>query len=264
MTIDTIHFAHANGFPARTYSKLFRFLEDDFEIGYIDQHGHDPRFPVTDNWNFLQNELQTAIEERYRKPVIGVGHSLGGILHLLVAAEHPHLYKSVVLLDAPVISRSSSFGIKILKKLKLLEKHSPARATKMRRRTWKDEEEAFRHFAAKPKYSAFDPEVLRDYVKHGTEESEKGVRLIFKPGIEASIYETLPVDLPRLRGKLSIPLSYIGGINSREARLANLRFMKKHIPANYYFLEGSHLFPFESPEKTAETIKTAITAMNRK
>jgi surfactin synthase thioesterase subunit len=258
VNLQTIHFAHANGFPAKTYTKLFSFLADEFEIGFLDRHGHNPDFPVTQNWKFLQKELKSEIETRYNGPIIGVGHSLGGILHLLVAAENPALYQSIILLDAPIISRSSSLGLKILKKLNLMESRTPSQVTKLRRAVWKDENDAIEHFKKKEKFNAFDKDVLRDYVRYGTEKCDKGIRLLFKPSIEADIYETIPVDLPKLRGKLNIPISYIGGTESREARLANLRFMKKYFSIKYYFLDGTHLFPFENPKKTAETIKKAI------
>jgi surfactin synthase thioesterase subunit len=75
-----IFFAHANGFPAKTYTKLFSLLEDEFEIGFIEKIGHNPKFPVTDNWDCLKNELREEIEKRYSQPIIGIGHSLGGIL----------------------------------------------------------------------------------------------------------------------------------------------------------------------------------------
>ncbi len=260
MINEIIHFAHANGFPAKTYNKLFSFLEDDFEIGYIERHGHNPEFPVTDNWKFLTEELKTELETRYTQPIIGIGHSLGGVLHLIVAAENPELYQQIILLDAPVISRLSSFGLKILKRANLMEKYSPSRLTKLRRSIWQDENEAFEHFNRKEKFNAFDEDVLRDYVKHGTTKSEKGIELFYKPNIEAQIYETIPANLPRLRGKLKIPISYIGGTNSHEAKLARLGFMKKYFPVNFYFLEGSHLFPFENPQKTAEIIRKAITS----
>lgn len=48
MSKPIIHFAHANGFPARTYTKLFSLLEPDFDIRFLERHGHDPRYPVTD------------------------------------------------------------------------------------------------------------------------------------------------------------------------------------------------------------------------
>ena len=96
MSKEIIHFAHANGFPARTYSKLFSFLETDFEINFLERHGHHPKFPVNDGWQSLRDELQAEIESRYSQPIIGVGHSLGGVLHFLVACEKPELYRQII------------------------------------------------------------------------------------------------------------------------------------------------------------------------
>nr|MDQ3323333.1 alpha/beta hydrolase [Acidobacteriota bacterium] len=194
-----IHFAHANGFPAKTYNKLFSYLRDDFEINYLERHAHNPKFPVTDNWERLRDELRDELEKRYTRKIIGVGHSLGGILHLLVAAEKPELYKAIILLDAPVISRLSSAGIKLLKKTNLMERLSLARITRFRRSSWKTKEEALAHFQLKEKFQKFDKDVLRDYVEHGTIENETGVNLFFKPSVEAKIYQTLPDYLPKLR-----------------------------------------------------------------
>jgi surfactin synthase thioesterase subunit len=89
MPKETIHFAHANGFPAKTYNKLFSNLEDEFNINYLERHAHNPKFPVTDGWDRLRDELREEIEKRYTEKIIGVGHSLGGILHFLVAVEKP-------------------------------------------------------------------------------------------------------------------------------------------------------------------------------
>ncbi|MBA2494254.1 MAG: alpha/beta hydrolase [Acidobacteria bacterium] len=255
MNKQIIHFAHANGFPAKTYNKLFSYLEDDFEIGYLERHAHNPKFPVTDGWEFLKDELREEIKNRYDKPIIGVGHSFGGILHFLAAVENPELYRAVILLDAPLISRLSSAGIRILKKANLIDKFTPSRGTRFRRSVWQTKEEAFEHFRKKEKFAAFDPEVLRDYIKHGTIESENRVKLLFKPSVEAKIYQTLPDYLPKLRGKLKIPAFYIGGTDSREARLARLGFMRKNFPIKFRFIEGSHLFPLEKPEETAQAIK---------
>ncbi len=52
-----IFFAHANGFPSATYGKLFAALAPDYQVRHLAQHGHDPRFPVDDNWQSLVDEL---------------------------------------------------------------------------------------------------------------------------------------------------------------------------------------------------------------
>lgn len=260
MSKEIIHFAHANGFPARTYTKLFSFLAADYEINYLERHAHNPQYPVTDGWQFLAEELKQEIERRYGgEKIIGIGHSLGGILHFLVAVEHPELYRAIVLLDAPIISRLSGAGLKLLKRAGIIDKFSPSRATRFRRSVWRTKTEAFEHFRTKEKFTAFDEDILRDYVEHGTlENGEDRVKLLFEPHIEAKIYRTIPDNFARFRGRLKIPAIYIGGTRSQEARLARLGFMRKHFPFDFHFIEGSHLFPFEQPRETARIIKVAL------
>ncbi|HMS40387.1 MAG TPA: alpha/beta hydrolase [Pyrinomonadaceae bacterium] len=250
------HFPLANGFPPKTYDKIFARLAEDFEIGFLERHGHNPKFPVSDGWKFLKDELKEEISTKYEQPIIGIGHSLGGILHLLVAAENPELYKQIILLDAPIISRFSSRSLQILKITTLIDRYSPSKVTRFRRNRWETKQEAFEHF--KQKFRAFDEDVLRDYVEHGLINGEDGFELFFAPKIEARIYRTIPHHLPKLKGKLKVPTAYIGGTNSREARLAKLSFMQKHFPIDFHFLKGTHLFPFEIPEQTAEKIKEII------
>lgn len=255
MSKPIIHFAHANGFPAKTYGKLFLYLEPDFEINYLARHAHNPLFPVADNWERLRDELRAEIEKRYTQKIIGVGHSLGGILHFLVAVESPELYKAIILLDAPIISRLSSAGIRVLKSLGLIDRFTPSKITRVRRNFWKDKKEVFEHFKAKEKFAAFDEDVLRDYAEHGTIESENGLKLFFEPRVEAKIYRTIPHNLPKFRGRLKVPAAYVGGTHSREAELARLSFMRKYFPFSFHSIEGSHLFPLEKPKETADKIK---------
>nr|BFE95201.1 hypothetical protein GCM10020185_57370 [Pseudomonas brassicacearum subsp. brassicacearum] len=88
-----IFFAHANGFPSATYGKLFAALAPQYQVAHLELHGHDPRFPVDDNWHNLVDELIHHLELQ-PAPVWGVGHSLGGVLHLHAALRCP-----------PVVSR---------------------------------------------------------------------------------------------------------------------------------------------------------------
>lgn len=258
MTKETIHFAHANGFPAKTYNKLFLYLKNDFEINYLERHAHNPKFPVTDGWERLRDELLEEIEKRYTEKIIGVGHSLGGVLHFLVAVEKPELYKAIILLDAPIISRLSSGGVRLLKSLNLIDRFSPSQTTRFRRNLWQSKREVYEHFKQKEKFAGFDDAVLHDYAEHATIETNRGIELLFKPSIEAKIYRALPHNLPKFRGRLKVPAAYIGGTNSQEAKMARLSFMKKYFPFDFYFLKGTHLFPFEKPRETAAAIKSAV------
>lgn len=258
MSKPTIHFAHANGFPAKTYSKLLSSLADEYEIKYLERHAHNPKFPVTDGWERLRDELREDLEKRYTEKIIGIGHSLGGVLHLLVAAEKPELYKQIILLDAPIISRLSSNGLRLMKILNLMDRFTPSQITRYRRNIWQSKSEVYEHFKAKPKFDAFDEDVLRDYAEHATVKTEKGFELFFKSSIEAKIYQTLPHNLPKLKGKLKLPITYIGGSHSREAELARLSFMKKNFDIKFSSIEGSHLFPLEKPFETSLLIKSIL------
>ena len=258
MTKEIIHFAHANSFPAKTYSKLFESLSDRFEINYLERHGHNPLFPVTNGWRYLAKELYTELTERYDEPVVGVGHSLGGILHFLVACKYPHLYKSIVLLDSPLVSRFSGTVLKVLKATKLADKYSPSRTARLRRNLWQTKDEVLEHFQSKQLFRQFDQDVLRDYANHATIEDNNGLKLFFEPKIEAKIYRTIPDSFVRFRGKLKVPAIYIGGTHSNEAKLARLGFMKKNFPFEFHFIEGTHLFPLEKPLETANLLKELI------
>lgn len=258
MAKQIIHFAHANGFPAKTYGKLFSYLRDEYEVNFLERHAHNPKFPVTDGWERLRDELLDELEKRYTRPIIGIGHSLGGILHFLTAIEKPELYKALILLDAPLISRLSGAGVKVLKLTNLMDKYSPSRQTRFRRVSWRTKAEALAHFQGKEKFARFDADVLRDYVEHGIIENENSVKLFFEPRIEAEIYRSLPDSFVKYRGKLNVPAAYIGGTDSQEARMARLAFMRKNFSFSFQFIKGSHLFPLEKPQETAEIIRSTV------
>ncbi len=51
-------FSHANSFPAGTYRELFKLLRArGFSVKAVDKFGHDPHYPVTNNWPHLVQQL---------------------------------------------------------------------------------------------------------------------------------------------------------------------------------------------------------------
>src|SRR5574341_641269 len=83
---------------------MLRELVPLYRVGAIEAIGTDPRYPVTDRWLYLVEQLEDEIERTWRgEPVFGVGHSLGGYLTFLAAARRPELVRAIVLLDAPII-----------------------------------------------------------------------------------------------------------------------------------------------------------------
>ncbi len=136
---QSVFFAHANGFPSATYAKLFEALAPEYRVDHLEMHGHDPRFPVNDNWDNLVDELLHHLAS-LEQPVWGVGHSLGGVLHYHAALRRPELYRGVVMLDSPVLTLADRLVIRAAKRFGFIDRITPAGRTLGRREafpTWK-------------------------------------------------------------------------------------------------------------------------------
>ena len=250
MTI--LHFSHANGFPAACYRKMFSYLERDFEIRYVNTIGHDPRHPVTDSWPHLVAEQIEQIG-RYREPVLGVGHSLGGHLTALAALKRPALFRAIILLDSPILGGWRGTVFKMVKRFGLADRVTPAGATRDRRAEWASADEAYAHFRNKRAFQGFDPECLRDYVTLGMVPSPGGVRLAFDPGIEYRIYRTFPHGLAKELPRLPVPAGFICGRESAHVRQIGLAATRRYF--RVVRVAGGHLCPFERPEAAAQAIR---------
>jgi pimeloyl-ACP methyl ester carboxylesterase len=251
-------FSHANGFPAPCYAKLFGTLADDYDLRYLPRLAHDPRFPVSDGWPELVREL-IAFVEQGPGPAVAVGHSLGGFLSFMAAVQRPDLFSALVLLDAPVIDRLRGRAVALTKRLGVIDRVTPARATRERRQHWPDEAAAIAHFRTRKLFRHFDPDCLADYVRHGTVASPEGRQLWFDPDTEYRIYCTIPHRMHRLLPHLKVPAGFIGGRDSAELRLFGLGAMRGRLRLRP--IDGGHLFPFERPLETAAAIREMVGAL---
>ncbi|HVJ25558.1 MAG TPA: alpha/beta fold hydrolase, partial [Burkholderiales bacterium] len=135
----------------------------EFSISWIDAIGTDPRHPPSEGWPHLVEQLIASIDE----PVYGVGHSLGGYLSYLAAVQRPDLFRGIVLLDAPIIGAFRGTMLGAVKRLGIVDRVTPAGATRDRRSSWSTHEEARAHFRTRPLFKHFADEALDDYVRHG-------------------------------------------------------------------------------------------------
>jgi len=267
-----IVFAHANGFPAGTYRQLFEaWRAAGYEVHAIERLGHDPRFPVSDNWPHLRDELLHYIDHEVGAGASWlVGHSLGGFVSLLAAARRPEAARGVVLLDSPVIYGWKARVVQLAKATGIGESFSPGAISKKRRHEWPDREAAYAHFAAKAAFARWAPGVLRDYVDSGVEPADAvdGApgphRLRFRREVETRIYNSLPHHLPQLlRSRpLRCPVAFIGGAESEEVRRVGLAATRRLVRGRIAKLPGSHLFPLEQPQATAAEVLRQIAAMD--
>jgi pimeloyl-ACP methyl ester carboxylesterase len=262
-----IVFSHANSFPASTYRVLFRSLRGrGFTVKAIEKYGHDPAYPVTNNWPHLVQQLCTFVEQEAAQtgqPVWLVGHSLGGYLSLMAAMRLPNAVKGLVMIDSPLLSGWKSSAVGLAKRTGLVGSFSPGAVSKRRRNTWGSVDEAFAHFRTKRAFASWDEQVLRDYVNYCTEDQDGKRVLSFDRDVETAIYNGLPHNLERQLKKypLQCPVHFLAGTDSAEMRQVGMALTNKIVKGRITMMNGSHLFPMERPIDTAAAIEDAIRAM---
>jgi pimeloyl-ACP methyl ester carboxylesterase len=263
-----IVFSHANSFPASTYRLLFKSLRArGFAVKAVEQFGHDPRYPVTNNWPKVMQQLvdfTQAEVDKAGQAVWLVGHSLGGFLSLMVASSQPQLARGVVLVDSPILGGWRSTAVGVMKSTQMMGSLSPGAVSRQRRNTWPSVEAAFEHFRHKKAFAKWNNQVLRDYVTHGTQEVNGKRVLRFDRAVETLFYNTVPDNLEQLlaRQPVKCPVAFVGGLASQENKQVGMAATERITRRRITMLDGSHLFPMEKPLATAAAIEAAIRAMD--
>ena len=264
-------FFHGNSFPASTYNVMLNDLRRrGLQVQALEKIGHNPAFPVSSNWPYLVEEVNAFAQplvDAHTGPVVLVGHSLGGILSLMLAAQYPHLAHAVVMVDAPAVAGWQANLLHLSKKLSFTAKYSPGAVSHKRRNQWGSLDEVRQHFASKKNFARWQAQVLEDYITHGTQEvtvqGQVCRELSFSREIETQIYNSLPHNLERLikRHPLKCPVSLVAARHSREIKIAGIEFSKRITKGRITTIDGTHLVPMESPLATAAAVEAAILNM---
>jgi pimeloyl-ACP methyl ester carboxylesterase len=176
----TIIGAHANAIPKELYEPLWADLLDESkqngfriraiwiadlahqgESGQVNQPllGNDPSW--SDHARDLLHLINLKREEMPR-PIVGIGHSVGGAQLVDLAYIHPRLLTTLVLLDPVIQVRSSEVTPETTS--------NPAKSSTFRRDLWPSRTEAETSFRKSPFYLAWDPRVLPLWVEYGLRE----------------------------------------------------------------------------------------------
>ncbi|KAK5134116.1 hypothetical protein LTR08_006891 [Meristemomyces frigidus] len=170
----TVIGAHANAFPKELYEPLWDELYQRLKAkgirisnifiadvahqgasGVLNERklGNDPSWMDHARDLFL---MVNHFRQYMKRPIIGVGHSLGGHNIINLSLMHPRLFTSLILID-PVMARASARD----------GASGPARASTNRRDRWPSRKAAEASFKRSKFYQTWDPRVLDLWLEHG-------------------------------------------------------------------------------------------------
>ncbi|KAK8240541.1 Alpha/beta hydrolase family-domain-containing protein [Phyllosticta capitalensis] len=185
----TIIGTHANGFPKELYEPLWEELlhrakAQGFSIRSIwiadvahqgassvlneKKLGNDPSW--FDHPRDLFHFVNLFRHEMVR-PIVGIGHSMGGNHLVNLSLMHPRLFETLVLVD-PVIQRHTALDGNFL----------PAAASARRRDIWPSRAAAAASYRKHPFYQTWDPRVLDRWIQYGLRDLPTAIY----PSVEAA------------------------------------------------------------------------------
>lgn len=256
MPKPVLHFAHANGFPAGSYNKVFRLVKDELDVIHVGMFAHDPDYPVRSGWEEQADQLIDFLEANAHEPVIGAGHSFGASVTFMAAVKRPDLFRGIVLMEPILFIGPFKYLISFAKKTGLIDYFSPAGKTKGRRRHWPDLESARAYFRSRSLFKSLDPDCLEDYIKSGLVRCDEGYCLRFSVDQEIAIFRNGPHHFDRYAGMLTDMPGFVYCAEDTNAMPIPVirKFAGRH-GFEFSVVPGGHMFPLEHPEATATLIK---------
>lgn len=250
-------FAHANGFPGRSYRSFLAPLEASFDVHPVEKLGHHRDFPVGHNWLALRDELLTHLKD-IDAPVVGVGHSMGGVLMGMAAAVAPQRFRCVVMLDPPLMLGLDALVMRLAKRMGLADRITPAGRSRGRRARWPSREAMRDYLKSRGLFRRFTDQALEDYVEAGSIQLDSGERVLaYDPEIEVEIFRHLPHHLHDLPRRIAVPLGLLAG---RDSKLLTARRCRRIVASGVMLdkVPGGHMFPMEHPQEARRALVEMI------
>ncbi len=267
-TGSIVHFAHANAYPPGCYQQLFQPFLDNYKVlGMYQRPLWENSNPITfKSWHQLADDLILFFDQQQLKQVIGVGHSMGGVVSIIAAIKRPDLFSKLVLIDPVIFPKHYTQFTDLLPHFLRKRIIPMAKLSAKRRDIWANQQMVFDSFRTKKVFRGFSDSALWDFVKASTKANGNGqVTLTYPKKWETQVYITAPSLLKALK-KLDIPILAIKGQYSNVITAAVWSEWKKAQPHNDFleYPNSGHLVPMEYPAELAKWILEQLSDTKRK
>ncbi|MBI5256564.1 MAG: alpha/beta hydrolase [Burkholderiales bacterium] len=260
MSTQALVFAHANGFTPGAYASLLNPLRTRFDVRAPALLPLRRQAMPSGDWAEIAADLASTVDAA-PQPVVGVGHSLGAVALLMLAAQRPQRFSRLVLIE-PVAMPAWACWLLRLAPAGVRERGPLARASRRREARWPGFDEAWAQARARRWFAGVADEVLHDVLSDGLQPAADGsLQLRFDPAWEARLYEQ-PVSLWPLLARPLPPMALLYGEHSRLFRAADAARWQRLRPQDTVqrFATAGHLLPLEQPQAVLASLRALLQA----
>jgi pimeloyl-ACP methyl ester carboxylesterase len=263
-TLPVIVLSCANGFTPESYARALEPLYATHRVVGINMRplwGDAPPKSLR-NWRQLGDDLLEGIASVTSQPVIGIGHSVGGIATMYAAIKHPAYFSHLVLIEPTFLNPRQLLAVRAFRLVGQGKRMPFVQAALRRRRVWESKDAAYEHLSKRSLFKRWKPDVMRAFIDSVMIPAQdgNGVTLAISPEWEAKIFETVATDVWRLPQQIKLPTLVIRGevtdvFTERTAEM----FHQRNRSAKIEVVNGAgHLVPQEAPDKVGRLIADFI------
>jgi pimeloyl-ACP methyl ester carboxylesterase len=255
--IDVI-FLHANGFNAMTYRSILSPLARGLRILAVDQQGHGLSAQRSaaegrPDWLDMRDDFVALLDAVDTGPVVLSGHSMGGAVGVLSAAERPGRVRALALFDPVLISletRAKAPGGGSLD-------NPLAVGAERRRAVFPSRDMAFKSYHGRGAFRTWPDQAVLDYVADGFRDLPDGtVTLSCAPAWEASSFRAHGHDVWPAMRRIEAPVRILRAEVGSTCHLTTPEEFNPDNPnVTVETITGStHFLPIERGDLVRETL----------
>ncbi len=258
-----LHFLHANGYPPDCYRPLISRLSDHYHVYAMRQRPLwlDSKPEEIIDWHPLTDDFLQFLDEHPSESVIGIGHSVGGIVALRAALRYPERFRSLILIDPVLFPPYIIRPWHVICSLGLgYQMHPLVRAARTRRRQFDDLDRLFKGYRRKPVFRYMDDQALHAYIEGIACPAKQGYQLCYSVDWEMRIYATSvwrDMDIWKGLPHLKVPILIIRGAETDTFWASTARRVLRIIQQARVMTVplSTHLVPLERPTEVFQAIQ---------
>ena len=259
-----LHFAHATGFNAQTYTPLLNSIHDETALYAMDMRGHGLSTAAANpdrlkSWHTYEKDLVAFIDE-LDEPLFLAGHSIGAAVSIAAAAARPKYVKGLILLEPVILPPAMDAFMVVAKALKLGHTLPIAKGARNRSFQFDSPAAAMERYTGRGAFKSWPEEWLSEYITGGIKKTTKGIELSCEPEWEAKTFSVTSHRPWSAIKKLKCPVTLLKGDKGSTCFMGSLNRMRSIHPNNQYRVvnNASHFLPMEHTDICAQEINQFI------